>query len=286
MALPGELPRPKLPEAELVVASLSVPGGVAPVTPATPSPPVAALEEEALPPATPAATPEPPPSRAAPGCAIIIDDLGEHPELLPRALSIDLPLTFAVIPFLSHTRACARTLASQGREVILHLPMEPLSYPRHDPGPRAVFRGQGGDEAKRRTRAALAEVPEARGVNNHMGSSATRDAKLMKSVLEVIRDERLFFVDSRTAEDSIAYRVARELGIPSAERQVFLDRDDFDEAFTRQQLRLLFATARREGRAIGIGHWHETTLRIVREEARELAGDDVRILPASAFVSR
>ncbi|MFN7972509.1 MAG: divergent polysaccharide deacetylase family protein [Acidobacteriota bacterium] len=224
------------------------------------------------------------PEAAGPAVAIIVDDLGDHPELIPVALAIHSPLTFAVIPELSASRECAEKLHAAGHQILLHLPMEPLSYPRHDPGPLGIFRKMKPEEIEALTRRALADVPEAAGVNNHMGSAATRDARVLHIVLGVIRERGLFFVDSRTAASSIAYRVAREMRVPSAERHVFLDREDFDPEFTHRQLALLFDTARRDGQAIGIGHWNPNTLGVLAADVPGLSRAGVTVVPAGDLV--
>ena len=223
--------------------------------------------------------------RVRPLCSIIIDDLGEHPELIEEALTLPVAITYAVIPELPFSRRCAMELHAAGRPLLVHLPMEPLSYPEHDPGPHAIFRGMGDARVRELTARALHAVPEAVGVNNHMGSAATQDVSVMSQILAVVRERGLFFIDSRTSSGSVAFRVARSMGLRCAARQVFLDQEGFDQDFTRRQLRLLFEIARQKGAAIGIGHWHHGTLAVLREELPMLAGPDVSLVPVERLAT-
>lgn len=212
--------------------------------------------------------------------AIIIDDLGEDPSVL-KALD-RVPLTLAVMPGQPCSRETALEAARQGFEVILHLPMEPLEFPRRDPGEVAVRRGMSGADVARLLDRAMADVPGARGLNNHMGSRATRDPILMTHLLTEIRARDLFFIDSRTTGRSVAFRTARELNVRAAARSVFLDVDR-EPAAIRRQLRELEATARKEGAAIGIGHPFPETLEALRDIAPRLAARGFRLVFASSL---
>ena len=215
-----------------------------------------------------------------PRVAIVIDDVGfeEGPALDMARLG--LPLTFAILPFQAHTRSLATRLHASGREVILHLPMEPQAYPERNPGEGAVSEGMRPAEIAETVRRALDEVPEAVGVNNHMGSRVTGDPVVMRAVLEVVRDRRLYFLDSRTTSETIAYDMARDMGIPAMERSVFLD-DRREASYIEGQVRELLKKARERGTAVGIGHADRVTAAALRRCAGLLRSGEVRIVPAS-----
>jgi polysaccharide deacetylase 2 family uncharacterized protein YibQ len=232
------------------------------------------------------ATPAPPPE-IAPGAgarvAVVIDDLGRSVADLDTLDALGVPLTYAVLPFESHTPEVAAELARRDREVLVHLPMEPVNGA--NPGPGALTRAMGRRELVRATRAALAAVPGAVGVNNHMGSGLCTDRRAMRTVLGVLEKRGLYFLDSRTTADTVAYQVATSLGIPAAERQVFLDREPTPEEITHQFRRLL-ALARERGSATAIGHPHPETLEVL---AREIPGAVERgydFVPVSFLLQR
>ena len=149
-------------------------------------------------------TPEPPPE-IAPGdgarVALVIDDLGRSLEDLDRLAALGVPLTYAVLPFETRTPEVVAALRRDGREILLHLPMEPANGA--DPGPGALTRAMGRRELVRATRAALAAVPGAVGVNNHMGSRLTADRGSMRMVMDELRQRDLLFLDSKTTSFSV-----------------------------------------------------------------------------------
>lgn len=214
--------------------------------------------------------------------AVVLDDAGMRLEELERALRVGRPLSLAILPGLPSSEELARRAREAGLEVLLHLPMEP-----EDPelasrmGKLAVRVGMGEEDIARTVRAALRSVPGAVGVNNHMGSRATADPRVVRAVLRVVREEDLFFLDSRTTSKSSAEAVAKELGVPALRRAVFLDHDPSPEA-VRAQVRRLVQEALREGSAVGIGHANRPhTAEILAEMAPEVERAGVRWVFAS-----
>ncbi len=215
--------------------------------------------------------------------AIIIDDIGYHPRGDAAFLKLDLPLTLSVLPFSPVGRKVAGEAAAKGFEVMLHLPMEPKGYPRSDPGPGALLTGMGTKELVEALIAGLNEVPQAKGVNNHMGSALTEDGKAMAVVMAELKRRGLFFIDSRTSARSRAQAEARRLGVPTARRAVFLDNVPQVEAI-KAQLRRLIARAEAEGQAIAIAHPHPATLTALSQMSGELKRR-LDLVPASRLTN-
>ena len=215
--------------------------------------------------------------------AIVIDDLGNELAPAERIARWREPVAGAVLPGLRWSAASARALSAGGKEVLLHLPMEPAGYPKVRPGPGVILRAQSDAEIVRILEEDLDSVPGAVGVNNHMGSAATADARVMRTVAGVLSDRGLFFLDSRTTDATVAERVAGEASVPSAHRRVFLD-DVATAAAVRAQLAELLRRARREGSAIAIGHPYSTTLAVLEEELPGLAKEGIRIVRVTELV--
>lgn len=212
--------------------------------------------------------------------AIVIDDVGfeEGPAL--ELAKAGLPLTFAVLPFQRYSQNLASRVKALGHEVILHLPMEPLAYPIRDPGEGAVGEDMSPAAISEVVRRDLDAVPGAVGVNNHMGSRATSDARIMRAVLEVVRQRGLYFLDSRTSAGTVGFDLARRMGIRAIERTVFLD-DRREASYIEGQVRELLRRAREEGSAVGIGHADPVTVEALKRSSGLLRGDDIRLVPAS-----
>lgn len=165
---------------------------------------------------------------------------------------------------------------------MLHLPMEPKSYPEANPGPGALFRTMDRDQIEQAVDEAIAEVPCISGVNNHMGSSFTEDSERMLWVLETLQKRGLFFLDSRTSARTKANHLAGNVGIKIAERSVFLDNVQEEEAI-RVQLRRLVTLARQKGQAIAIGHPYYVTCRVLTDEFNYLTSK-VDLVPVTSLV--
>src|SRR5208283_287572 len=160
--------------------------------------------------------------------AVIIDDAGYNLGELQAFLDLPGPLTIAVLPNLPHSGESARRVIAAGKDLILHCPMEATGD--EDPGPGALRTDQSPAEVESRLAAAFASVPGALGMNNHMGSRATADEALMRTVLGFLKRDGKFFLDSRTTADTVGPRVAGELGVPFLQRDIFVDENTADTA--------------------------------------------------------
>ena len=196
--------------------------------------------------------------------AFIIDDLGYDPDIALSFIQLDLPLSLSVLPSAPYTDLIVRKATEKGSELILHLPMEPKHYPSVNPGPGALFLSMNEQEIRQMLDQDLGDIPGARGVNNHMGSSFTENRDKMLVVLKELKKRNLFYVDSRTTSDTVGFKLARDIGLPAAKRSVFLDNDLAPKAI-KIQLERLLSMARHSGFAIGIGHPHKETLEILKE---------------------
>jgi uncharacterized protein len=215
--------------------------------------------------------------------AVVIDDLGGSVDDLRPLVGLGVPVTYAVLPFEEQTPQVVAELRRRNAEILLHLPMEPKNGA--NPGPGALLQHMTDDELRQRTVAALRAVPGAVGVNNHMGSLLSSEEGPMNTVLGVLAERRLFFLDSRTSAESVGYKVATQLGIPAAERQVFLDGDPAPEAI-RTQFQHLLDLARSRGAAIAIGHPHTTTLAVLVSEVPKAKAAGFEFVPVSYLLTR
>lgn len=197
--------------------------------------------------------------------AIIIDDMGFSVEALQQIGDMNIPITVAILPLSPFARQAANLAHQKGIEVMLHLPCESLNHQDENDG-LSTYISSGMDEAeiKRLTEDFLARVPFIQGVNNHMGSKITQEPSVLRPVLELIAERQLYFVDSRTTPNSIAFDLAKRLGIRSAFRNIFLD-TSVSVDFSKQKLIELLQLAKKTGSAIAIGHPFPETLRALQE---------------------
>mgnify|MGYP001042695495 CR=1 FL=1 len=184
---------------------------------------------------------------------IIIDDFGYGGDGTKEMLDLEIPITAAVMPFKSHSHLDAQLAVDHNKEVILHMPMETNSRHKEWVGKKSIECKLGNQDIKDLLDLAFEDIGYAVGMNNHMGSRATQDIRVMTRVMEVIKDKDLFFVDSRTSPTSMAKKAADTVGVPFFTRNIFLDGTQ-NISFIKKQLNKLSDIALRNDYAIAIGH--------------------------------
>ncbi len=218
-----------------------------------------------------------------PRIALIIDDIGFSPCRAKQFLGLDIPITYSILPRLHYSRSLASEIHHAGHEIMLHQPMEPFN-PEVDPGPGALYVGDGAERIVGVMEENISEIPFATGVNNHMGSRFTACRKEMRRALEVIKGKDLFFVDSLTSSRSKAYETARSLHMVTACRNIFLD-TRLNENDISMQLRRLRRRAFQFGEAIGIGHPFPETARAVGRFVKSLEKSNIILAHVSDLLS-
>jgi polysaccharide deacetylase 2 family uncharacterized protein YibQ len=216
--------------------------------------------------------------------AVIIDDVGYPSDLVEEYKHLDGKLTFSVLPFLKKSTEYATLLHDSGFEIMIHIPMEPQSFPQTDPGPGALLTGNTKEEVEQKIRKMIDDIPFAVGANNHMGSRATADPDLMLWTMNTLKGNSLFFIDSVTTPDTLAHETALKVNLDSARRNVFLDNDDSFTA-VNDQFEKLKKIARSNGTAIGIGHINKTsTLKVLIHQLPFLEEENYTLIFASEAI--
>ncbi|RUM43498.1 MAG: hypothetical protein DSY80_05535 [Desulfocapsa sp.] len=193
-----------------------------------------------------------------PMVAIIIDDMGYHEKIGKELLALPMNLTFSFLAAAPFTTELEEKAYQAGRCIFLHLPMEPKSK-EWDPGPGALLLGQTKAEQAKLFQQNLMAIPHAVGVNNHMGSLYTENREAMDSLMSLLAEQGLIFVDSFTTSASKGLIAAKTAGIPTARRHIFLDNVHSQDKVCKQ-LQKLVRSAEENGWAIGIGHPNAATL--------------------------
>jgi len=268
-------PAPQAQITEEPEAAVPVPGP-APVEPAE-----IPADEEPQPVVEPGEGEYPPAAGAR--ISLVIDDLGRSVGDVDTLQRLGVPISYAVLPFESRTPEVIEALRGHEAEILCHLPM--VARNGANPGPGALSREMAADELIIGTRVALERTPGAVGVNNHMGSDLSSDPAAMRTILEVLAESGLFYVDSRTSADSVGYQMALEVGVPAAERQVFLDSVHETET-VMEQFRRLLEVARERGTAIAIGHPSSVTLGVLEQEIPRALAAGYEFVPVSYLLDR
>jgi polysaccharide deacetylase 2 family uncharacterized protein YibQ len=217
-----------------------------------------------------------------PMIAIVIDDVGVDRARSARAVELPGPVTLSFLPYAHDLAQQAQAAHAAGHELLVHVPMEPESA-AFDPGPEALLTRLPAAENLRRLRDDLSRFSGYVGINNHMGSLFTADRAAMDPVMEEVKRRGLLFVDSKTTPRSVSDELARELGVPYADRQVFLDNDP---SVGEVHARLLETEriARENGYALAIGHPHDGTLEALAEWIPAARARGFALVPVSSIV--
>lgn len=214
--------------------------------------------------------------------AVIIDDIGYDLRLVEELARIGAPLAFAILPHTPYAVEAARILHRAGKEILLHMPMEPRSYPAENPGAGALFVHMNDQEIRRRIETGIAAVPYISGVNNHMGSRFMEDEAKLFVVMKELAKRELFFVDSRTTAYSRGRAAADKAGVRFLQRTVFIDHPP-GYAITLAHLTRPPRQALEKRRpSLLIGHPFPETLRALKEASLLWRNGGARIIPVSA----
>lgn len=214
--------------------------------------------------------------------AIIIDDMGYSLEDLKKIISLKKPVTVSILPFSPYAKETAVIAHENGLEVMLHLPLESVNSKNHKNSGGYILSGMSQEEIQGILEEDL-QIPYIKGVNNHQGSKITTNETLMRIILERLKEQNLYFIDSLTTSDSIAFRLAQEMGIPSARRYIFLD-STVEEEHIEGMMEDLFVKAQQRNNTVVICHPFQETLRVLKEKIHFIEENNLELVFASQIV--
>lgn len=215
--------------------------------------------------------------------AIVVDDFGiSNNKLLDDFCNLNSNVTFAILPDQKFSKIVMNKAAETDHETMIHIPMEPVSYPRNNPGPNAIYVHLSAKEIKHRMENYIKQLPLCAGANNHMGSFATTDEFVMRNVLQVLKEHDLYFVDSRTSNSSIAHDVAKKMMIPTCVNQLFLDTPRITEKTLAYKIKRLRSLAEDQDRILVITHCAtQERYKLLKEFIDEVEKLDFELVPVS-----
>lgn len=208
--------------------------------------------------------------------AIVIDDLGYRMDVFNNLITLEYDITYAVLPQQAYSQETAEIATHAGRQVMLHLPMQPKDWPRFDPGLGALLINDSPEEIRAKIDLNLQTVPYVGGVNNHMGSAYTQYAEGLDIVMQSLSEKKLFFLDSKTSPGKIARNAATRHQVPYLSRDIFLDNDRV-EMLVERQLHKAARLAKKRGWAVAIGHPYDVTFTVLAKQLPKLEAQGITI---------
>lgn len=216
--------------------------------------------------------------------ALVIDDLGPNISLAREVLAIEFPITLSILPFYTYSKEIAKEAHSLGREVILHLPLEPRDIQDLRPEKGILYTWMDEDKILSQLHEDLSAIPYASGINGHMGSKFTEDRRCMEVVFKELKNKGLFFMDSLTTNKSVGPAVARSLGIHYGKRDIFIDRD-LEDSTTEERLLHLAELSKKRGYAIGIAHPYRDTITMLKKMLPVLSSEGIELVYLSQLIN-
>lgn len=219
-----------------------------------------------------------------PAIAIIIDDIGHSLGAGQRVINSHWKIACSILPARPYSIELAELAHRNGKEVMVHLPMQANKTQRLGLG--ALTADMNKREFTYTVNTSINAVPYASGINNHMGSLLTQHERQMDMLMQTIanRDDYLYFVDSKTTANTLASEAANQYHIPNLIRDVFLDTKAHDKKFVRNQVKLLKKIANQRGYALAIGHPYDSTLKVLDEELLKLSNENIRLVTVSELI--
>jgi len=208
--------------------------------------------------------------------AIVIDDFGCDYDDIDEMIALDIAFTGAVIPGHPSSSAHMEMLIANGKDVIIHLPMEPLKGAKKSwHTPMSLYVGLDATQVSERVDAALKELTQVSGINNHMGSKATSNEQLMGYYVQAAKNHDFIILDSLTNSKSKLKDVATQQDAKFLIRDVFLDDPQKrNVSFVERRMKEAADIADKNGYAIAIGHVGRsggmTTIEGIKKTAKDI----------------
>lgn len=201
--------------------------------------------------------------------AIVIDDMGVSPQLTKEIIALKKPLTVSFLPYAPANMRQVEQAKEAGMEVMLHVPMMP--HQREALAPITLAPEMDKEEVQKNMRDFIAYFAgeNMHGINNHMGSEFTENAQSLAYVMEILKENNMFFLDSKTTGKSAVKQVAEKYGVPYVGRDVFLDNENNYE-YIMKQLQQAEKIADKHGQAVAIGHPHSETVRALSDWLKDV----------------
>jgi len=217
--------------------------------------------------------------------SIVIDDLGEDYRAFKKLAAMEVPFTYSVLPFRTHSVRIANEASKNVGEVMLHLPLEPWNSTNHAINHGTLLTSMNEEELRIQLEKNLAAVPHLCGVSNHMGSKFTENHEKMEIILEAVKERDLYFLDSRTSDKTVGYTLAQMMHIRTAQRKLFIDNTQNQQAIEKQLQKIPRLAKKNGGSVVAIGHPYPSTIAALKNYVPHLKEQGVTVVPLSQLVN-
>ena len=213
--------------------------------------------------------------------AIVVDDMGGSVKRTAEIIGIKAPLTASFLTFAPELDSQVKASQKAGHEIMIHVPMQPQSDIYVSEDVLKVSMSQ--EEIYKTFKKMLGKFKGVKGINNHMGSRFTEHGDKLEPVMNLLAENNLFFLDSKTTPKSQAEETAEKYNVPYVHRHVFLDNNN-DFNYIMGQLKLTERIALKNGYAVAICHPKSQTSKALKEWVNSLKDKKIELVPLSVLV--
>lgn len=220
-----------------------------------------------------------------PRIAVVITGMGLNATASEAAID-RLPgdVTFAFSPYADIARL-TEMARRDGHELLISLPLEPMNYPQHDPGPYTLLTTLTDRENLARMEWVMSRAQGYVGLVGEFGSRFTTRSATMLPVLEQVKKRGLMFVDAAATPESVSMRVGRDLAIPRVINDRTIDADA-NRAMIDAHILQAERQAKASGQAVLFASPHLITVDRLAEWLPTLARKGFVLAPITAIVGR
>ncbi len=217
-----------------------------------------------------------------PRVALVFEHAGASLADLTPIYAMHEPFGLSIFPHMRYSAEIARTAAAHGVTPILHLPLEPIHPADLGPVTGTVWVRMTDAQITRVVEQDLDSVSGVVGVNNHAGSRATADRRVMTAVLRAVKARGLWFNENPETAESVVRQVARGLDMPIIVTTTYLD---IPPDHIAQKVRALINTAKQQGTAVAAAHITTGAPEVVRGMLPEFRRAGIVFVPITEFLA-
>ena len=220
-----------------------------------------------------------------PRIALMVTNMGMSARLSERAIQ-ELPSTVSLSfsPYGRNLDQLAMSARRAGHEVFLMLPMEPLNYPKDDPGALALLIKNSNERNIANLKATMTRLSGFVGVTSSMGTRFSTSVRSIRPILAELNKRGLMYVDSRETQFTRAPGQAQLMKLPVAINERFIDLD-LTASEISQALTDLEDKALQKGIAIGFSSNKRIVVDTIKIWADTLSYRGITLVPVSSLAN-
>lgn len=155
--------------------------------------------------------------------ALVLFGFGDDGAQARAFLALRVPFAAAIVPGGKSSADLFRAAHAAGREVVLHMPLEPVNYPQVNPGPGTLLVTMPPAKISGIVKRWLDRSGPVVAAANHMGSLATQDMTVIGAVYRELKRRHVPFVHVRPAAGAVCRSLAADMGVVYEEPGAVLD---------------------------------------------------------------